>query len=79
MILDIENVTLSHRVATSWDILAGTFAKELANIYPDLKPDEIPDEQFQVLPNGNGVIFIKVRDKRIEMAVPKSEFKICKS
>lgn len=79
MILDLEKVLISPRVASAWSDFAADFAKELSVQYPDLRREEIPLEQFQLLPSGNGVIFIKVRSKKVEMVVPKNEFEICKN
>lgn len=76
MILDLEKVLISPRVASAWSDFVADFAKDLAAQYPDLRSEEIPLEQFQLLPSGNGVIFIKVRSKKIEMAVPKCEFQL---
>jgi len=42
--------------------------------FVDLESWEIEDEKFRVLPNGNGQIFVSVRDVEIKMNVPKSEW-----
>jgi len=73
---DLDNVLISQRIYSSWLIVAQETVGTLRKKYSDIKSTEIPDEQFRVLADKTGEIFIKVRNTEIKYHVPKNEYKI---
>ncbi|WP_448519602.1 hypothetical protein [Rhodoflexus sp.] len=74
MIIDLDNIVLSQRVYQSWLAQLAMSAASLSEKYPNLRTDEIPDEQFRLLPNGAGEVFVRIRTTEIKMAVPADEW-----
>lgn len=74
MIVDLNKVLISPRIKEAWIGFVEQLVKELTQKYPDLKSNEIPIEQFRILSNGYGEIFIQVRNTTISMKVPPNEY-----
>lgn len=73
-IYDLDDILLSPRTHAAWLEYCPTAVADLIKKYPNLKGAEIADEQFRVLPNGNGQIFVKIRSVEIKMNVPENEW-----
>lgn len=70
----IDDILLSERIYQTWLSYAGIAVADIRKKYPDIRADEIPDEDFRELPNGDGELFVKVRDNEISLRVPSSEW-----
>lgn len=73
-IYSLSKINITERVYLSWVSVVNVLSLDLKEIYPDLHPDEIPNEQFRIDLLGNGQIFIKIRKKIVKMKVPKDEW-----
>ncbi len=71
---DLNGVLISPRVYSAWLEYSPTAAADLMAKYPNLKSEEIADEKFRILSNGNGQIFVTIRSVEIKMNVPKTEW-----
>lgn len=71
---DLDDIYVSPRIIEAWLAHLESTSAHLMWKHPDLKPGEIPDEQFRELPSGAGEIFVKVRSTVIRMAVPAGEW-----
>lgn len=76
MIYDLDYVRISRRIYQTWLAYLPQAVSDLQRRFTDLKPSEIPDEQFRLLPNGSGEIFVIIRKKELKLSVPKGEFLI---
>lgn len=74
MTYDLDEVLISPRVFQTWLISASLGMAEIQKKHLNLSPGEIPDEQFRLLPDGTGEIFVTVRTTTIRLKVPKDEF-----
>lgn len=74
MIYDLDDVRFSKRIQEAWLAYLPFAMADLKDAFPDLKASEVPDEQFRLLPNGRGELFVKVRNKTLKLAVPQNEF-----
>ncbi len=79
MIHNIDNVYLTVRACQAWILFSEIEGICLQKTYPDLQPTEVPTEQFRVLPNGIGQIFVKVRDIEIKMNIPSEDWSMSSS
>ncbi len=77
MIYDLDNVRISPRIYQTWLAYLPQSVSDLQRRFKNLKPSEIPDEQFRLLPDGSGEIFVTIRKKELKLSVPKGEFVIC--
>lgn len=59
-----------------WLAAAKMGVAQLLKRYPDLKPEEIGDEQAAILPDGSAEIFVVVRDVKIALIVPRDQFAV---
>lgn len=76
-IYNLDNINISPRIHSTWMNMVGSFTASLVKKYPDLKPDEIQDEEFWVNTiTGQGQIRVKVRSTVCKLNVPKSEYEI---
>lgn len=76
-IYNLENINISPRIYQTWMSMLSTFTASLVKKYPNLKPNEIPDEEFWVNTiTGQGQIRVKVRSTVCKLNVPKSEYEI---
>lgn len=75
MELDLNAVTLTKNVHDSWLKNLQKGVATLQKQYPDLTPDEIPDEKFGIFEDG-AYIFVDVRETRLRMKVPEDSYRI---
>ncbi len=71
---DLNLILLSQRSHQAWLEYCPFAVENLLEKYPNLSHNEIGDEQFRVLPNGQGQIFLKVRQYEVSQNVPQSEW-----
>lgn len=76
MIYDLDNVSISPRIYQTWLAYIPQAVSDLQRQFSDLEPSEIPDEQFRLLTDGSGEIFVMIRGKELKLSVPKEEFVI---
>ena len=76
MIYDLNDILITPRIHSTWLSYLPNAVAQLQKKYPDLSSSEVPDEQFRVLPNGNGQIFVSIRNTELKLNAPKSEFQI---
>ena len=72
-IIELEYIDISLDIAQEWLRIAQDLWPRLIEIlWPDVRPDDIPFEQFLVLENGDGQIFVDLpNDTKISLDVPK--------
>ncbi len=76
IIYDVDDILINDRLYQTWIEYAQYAIKDILKKYPDIKPEEIPDEQFLLFPNGTGEIFVEARGVRIAMPAKVGEFSI---
>lgn len=75
---DLDRINISPRTYQAWLEYAPTAIAELQARFPGLTPQEIPDEQFRVKPDGSGTgqIFVAIRGVEISINVPAEEWEV---
>ena len=72
--IELDEVLVSERITNTWIEMLASVCHSLTNLYPDLIASDIPDERFRIKENGDGELFITVRQTRIALGVPKCEY-----
>lgn len=72
----IDEILITPFARDMWLAAAKMGVAELLKRYPDLKPEEISDEEVGMLPNGCAEIFVVVRDVKIALIVPPNQFAV---
>lgn len=74
--MDLNNILLSQRIHDTWLAYTQIAVDQLRGKYADLKASEIPDEQFRILPDGTGEVYVRVRESELVLRVPKDEYRV---
>jgi len=70
----IDEIIITAFARDMWLAAAKMGVAELLKRYPDLKPEEIGDEQAGMLPDGSAEIFVIARNTKIALIVPHDQF-----
>ncbi len=71
---DLDSILISSRIHASYTSQLTSILKDLFKKYPELTPEDIPDERFAEYSDGSAEIFCIIKNTRIAMGVPKSEW-----
>lgn len=71
-IIDLEHITISPAAYRVWMEIASTIWPQLiAILWDSIWPEDIPDEQFRIYPDGSGEIFVTLpNDDIITLRIP---------
>lgn len=74
MIYNLDHVLITPSVLTNWRKHCVSEVRVLLIMYPDLRGDQIPDEQLEAFPDGSAEIFVHIRGHRISMQIGANEW-----
>jgi len=63
-------ISHTEEIGLLWYALIGKQIPVILDHFPDIRVDEIGDEHFRILADGDGEIYVTIRDYEIRLRVP---------
>jgi len=67
-------ISHSNEISLLWYALIGKQIPLILDHFPDITVDDIGEEHFRVLANGDGEIYVTIRDYEIRLRVPQDQW-----